>query len=167
MKQRVWEGMLISDWLSRYYAEIADRKRKVHLGLKFATIIGAVGAATLASADFHPQAGAAVFFGVAVISIVAVVYDFSKEGYIALLNAEQLREVYVEFRQLWYKDALTLEELERLERRIDAVTRDDLLMDYKRSNRCYEEARKSVTDYIGPEPEPGNATTSPASASAT
>ena len=41
---------------------------------------------------------------------------------------------------------------ERLERRIDSVTRDDLLMDYKRSNRCYEEALKSVTDYLGSEP---------------
>ena len=158
-KQRIWDSMLDVEHLNRCYAAVAKEKQRWHFSLSVATILGSIGAATMLLVERTPATelgGAIFFFAVAAVSVVMVVYDFSRQAQVARTVSEQLRDVRVDLRRLWSQEDPELREIERLESRIDEITREDVIHITKAlSARAYEEAFNVLKSYYD---EPGKAT---------
>ena len=162
MSQRIWDTLLKAEWLARYYGTMSHRKRRCSL-LASALIIGGsiIGGTILLTPNTATWIGIVSFFAVAFISIYVIVFDIAKDAYVALVNAAQLREAAVELLQLWHRNKEghdVTQDMERLERRIDTITRDELSIDDKLSKECYKDAYDYVKSYLGQEPRTKNAT---------
>ena len=168
MRQRIRDDLLDVGRMSRYYTVIADRQRKWYLWLSTLTIMGSIGAATLLLLEWMTPISIGLFFVVATVSTIMVVFDFSRRAQIALTAATQLREIEVDLIRLWHKDRHgdgkdMVRELELFERRIDSATRDDLPLDEELNKRCSLDANKTLDSFYGS--EAGYGETAPTTAS--
>ena len=149
--ERIWDNMLDVERLSRYYGKIADRYQKRHLGLSMLSILGSLAAAAwlLSPADFvySDAISAALFMVVAMATSAMIVYDFSRKAQIARTTSELVREIGVGLNRLWHDEEPDIRTIEELESRIDAVTRNDLPVDYELNESCNDEAYRVVENF--------------------
>lgn len=142
--------------MNRYFLAIADRNHRWHLILSLVAIMGSLGAATTLLAANHEAwrvPSALLFFVVSASTALMIVWDFSRKAQIARTAAEQLNEVDVELRRLWHSvdlpdgQADVIKDIERLEGRIDAVTRLDIPTDQTLNEQCNTEAWEAIKSF--------------------
>ena len=151
MRQRIWDNLLDAGRMSRYYDRTSDVNQWWHLGLSGMTIMGSIAAATVLLLEWT-EASALFFFLVAAITVLMLVFDFSRRSQIARTVGAQLREIEVELRRIWYRDTIEGVVIEGLEERINNVVQDDLAVSHRRNEQCNEEAYRALESFIGPEP---------------
>lgn len=155
MKQRIWDDLHDAGRLSRYYGVIASRNRRWHLGLSFLAVFGSIAAGTILLLEKPPWWGATLFLGVATITAMLAVFDYSRTAQIARSIGDQLREIETELMRLWYRsDAEDVtSEVESIERRISSVSREDIPIDYRLNQKCSDDAYAAIKDFYGSEPD--------------
>lgn len=154
-QERIRDSMLDAGRQHRYFLAIADRHQKWHLVLSLVAVLGSILAATvlLSTGDnlYARIASAGMFLLVSAATVAMVVWDFSKNAQVARSAADRLNEVDIELRRLWHfteegKNG-EAEDLERLERSIDEITRIDIPTDDALNKRCNTEAWEVVESF--------------------
>ena len=155
LSERIRNSMLDAERMSRYYGKIADRMQWRHVVASAITMFGSIGAATvlLAETPYSNMSSAFLFLIVAGTSVFMVVYDPSRKAQVARTTREQLTETGVELGRLWYNlendgvESDIRNQIEKLETKIDAVTKNDLPTDYALNERCGEEAHRIMESF--------------------
>ena len=154
--ERIRDSMADVGGHHRYFTAIADRQQKRHLWFSFASIMSSLGAATILLATSGGISwrilGAILFLAVSATMVAMIVWDFSRKAQIALTAATRLDEIDVELRRLWHsthrnRETDVITDLERLERRINAVIQVEISTDRSLRDQCYTEAWEVIDSY--------------------
>ena len=149
-RSQLWYNLLDAERLSRYYSGLADRWRKLHMGLSLATMLGSLAAAMMVLSSIEGNwvswVSVSLFCLVSSLTAVLLVFDFSGRAQIARSVSEQVREIFVELNRIWYREQWSDSEahIEELERKLDAITRVDLTLDNKLNERCGKETYEAM-----------------------
>ena len=114
MTQQIWNGLLESDRVARYYSMLSDRLRLRHNILTAILIILVTAAAASLLAHLPDWISAIVIFMTACISAWLYVSDYSGKATAASLFSDQYGRLHTKWAQLWYSDAPTMEEIRAL-----------------------------------------------------
>ena len=137
--------MIEAEYPSRYYGILADSNQKWHLFLAFTTMIISFVAATVLLISLPVVIPSLLFLAIAGLTAYMFIYDHSCRAQVARGVSVQAREIYVDLSQLKHSDdGNILERAQELERRLDAATRVDIVMDNKLSRQTFEDAKAFV-----------------------
>ena len=145
MDQQVWDGILDSERLVRYFLHRAERLRLTHLiltALLFTATSGAVAAALIQ----FPTVSAGVMIGVAALSAWLYLADYAGKAEAARLLHLQFRDIATEWRRLWYSAGLegqdAVDELRRRETAI--VSWCHVPVSQRLNEKCAGEAYETI-----------------------
>lgn len=160
MREQVWNGILDTDRLIRYYGALADKYARFHRWISFGIISlsgGAVATLLSAVAELMPvNVGAAIsalfFLVVASLGAIALVWDFSAKAATARSFRVQYGYLAVEWEVLWY-DGPIPEKIDDLKMRYERIVgNDDLPLDRKLHDRAESDAYESLPQLYGNSP---------------
>ena len=139
---------IVAEYLSLYYGLLSDQKQRWYSALSLAAILSSLGAAVVLLVSWPVWITAVLFMTVSVIMALMLVYDFSRRSQIAKSVSEQCREIFIELKYLWLErdDLKRRQNIQALERRLDTVTRVELVVDDQLSKECYDRAEKDIDD---------------------
>ena len=142
MRERVWEGILNTDRMIRYFSSLRRKNRTIHSWMVRGTVIGASGAVVSLLAQAPGPVAAAVLFVVSVLTIWASIADYSGKAAMAAAIASQYEDLAVEWKNLWY-GKITPEVVNALELRYNKIASgwpldEDTNLNQKAQEETYE-----------------------------
>ena len=145
MTQEIWNGLLESDRVARYYSMLSDRFRLVQNILTVALIVLATGAAASLLAQLPEWVSAIVIFLTACISAWLYVFDYSGKATAASLFSDQYGRLHTKWTQLWYSENPTVEQIRALQEEYNNIASGYILETNEALNaKAQEEAYASV-----------------------
>ena len=154
--QRVWDGLLDAERLSRYYGRLAARMQRRHF---FFTVF-IVTCSTLAAATLLTQLPGLVQAVLSLVVAAAVIWssysDYSRKAAISSSIRAQCEDLAVSWKELWSDVSTDQEDIllraAVLERRLNEVTTqaDQYgLIDDALNERCTKETYESLPSELG------------------
>ena len=144
MTDRIWNGMVGAERLSRYYGYLATRFRRRHRILSVTVALCSFVAAVLLLVNVSDWFSAGLFLVVAGGTVWGSYADYSKKSAIAENMSKQFGGLAVSWRQLWFKWYLSdvADRAEELERAGSQITESEIDIDESLNIRCDDEAYK-------------------------
>ena len=120
MREQVWNGILDTDRLHRYYSALGDKFRRRHLFVQAFILVSSSGAAASLLASLSSYVAAALFLIVAGATVCASLSDYSGKAAMAESIASQYADLRIEWDRLWYAD-ITAEAIVTLQYRYNKI----------------------------------------------
>ena len=146
---QVWEGLLESERLNRYYGRMAERFGRRHLWAMWSIALlssGAVGTLLASLQSWVPLTLAAL---TAALALWASYNDYSRKGALAAAIAGQCMDLVQEWERLWRRGLYsedTPARVDELAQKINRITAPALhahgFVDDKLNKRCSREANE-------------------------
>ena len=142
MRERVWNGILNTDRMIRYFSALGRKNRTIHSWMVRGTVIGASGAMASLLAQFPEAVAVVVLFAVSVATIWSSLEDYSGKAAMAAAIANQYEDLAVEWQNLWYGN-ITPEVVNALELRYNKIASgwpldEDTNLNQKAQEETYE-----------------------------
>ena len=104
MREQVWNGILDTDRLHRYYSALGDKFKKRNRIIQAFILVASSGAAASLLASLHSYVAAGLFLVVAGATVWASLSDYSGKAAMAESIASQYADLRIEWDRLWYAD---------------------------------------------------------------
>ena len=113
MSEQIWEGIVETDRLIRYFHKLSVKHRKRHQITAWGLAVFATGSAGTMIARLPEWSSAILFLIVACVAIASLMLNDSAKSTAARMIADQFQLLGREWRQLWYGEC-TQEQIETL-----------------------------------------------------
>ena len=122
MDQQIWDGILDSERLVRYFLRRSDRLRLTQQVLTAVLVTATSGAVVSLLGHFHTGVSAGVMVSVAALSVWLYLADYAGKAEAARLVHLQYKDLAIEWRRLWYSaDVADQSDIHRLRSRDTAI----------------------------------------------
>lgn len=140
MTTQIWNGLLATDRLARYFQRLEDKLRWRFRIFTFLLIVSASGAMGSLLSEMPSVVSVAAMFLAACLSAWLYVGDYAGKAAAAGLFCAQYQALAIEWEQLWYVDA-TQDEVNALQwRQARVAVGYHISIDHSLNDECEKEA---------------------------
>lgn len=102
VRDQVWDGILDTDQMMRYYGMLSDKLRRKHSWLTWTTVLAAATAIVPLVVNFPTWISILAFAVVAGATLWAIHSNYPSKATAAMLFSEQYGQLSTEWRRLWF-----------------------------------------------------------------